>query len=86
MKINLGIQIAPILAREEGFPIIDECIGIIQKSGIPYTVTPFEKDEIRGYFGIRILMMLEKGQHLSVQQFYSKRLYPTNTRTDFFLI
>lgn len=42
MKINLGIQIAPILAREEGFPIIDECIRMIQSSGIDYTVTPFE--------------------------------------------
>lgn len=42
MKINLGIQIAPILAREQGFPIIDECIHMIQSSGITYTVTPFE--------------------------------------------
>ena len=42
MKINLGIQIAPILAREDGFPIIDQCIHLIQTSGIPYTVTPFE--------------------------------------------
>lgn len=42
MKINLGIQIAPILAREQGFPIIDECINMIQSSGITYTVTPFE--------------------------------------------
>ena len=42
MKINLGIQIAPILEREKGFPIIDECIKMIQDSGIQYTVTPFE--------------------------------------------
>lgn len=42
MKINLGIQIAPILAREKGFPVIDECIKMIQDSGIEYTVTPFE--------------------------------------------
>lgn len=42
MKINLGIQIAPILEREEGFPIIDTCIHMIQSSGIPSTVSPFE--------------------------------------------
>ena len=42
MKINLGIQIVPIIEREQGFPIIDECIRMIQASEIPYTVTPFE--------------------------------------------
>ena len=42
MHINLGIQIIPILEREEGFPIIDACIHLIQASGIPYQVTPFE--------------------------------------------
>ncbi len=42
MNINLGIQIVPILDKDKGFPIIDECIELIQESGINYTVTPFE--------------------------------------------
>lgn len=42
MHINLGIQIVPVLEREKGFPIIDACIHLIQASGIPYQVTPFE--------------------------------------------
>ncbi|OEK05009.1 thiamine-binding protein [Roseivirga misakiensis] len=41
-QINLGIQVVPIAAADQGYPIIDECIALIQKSGISYTVTPFE--------------------------------------------
>ncbi len=41
-QINLGIQVVPILNADDGYPIIDECIELIQSSGIPHTVTPFE--------------------------------------------
>lgn len=41
-QINLGIQVVPVASASDGYPIIDACIEIIQKSGIPYTVTPFE--------------------------------------------
>jgi len=41
-QINLGIQVVPIQSAAQGYPIIDACIGLIQASGIAYTVTPFE--------------------------------------------
>lgn len=41
-QINLGIQVVPILKAEEGYPIIDECVKLIQDSGIKYQVTPLE--------------------------------------------
>ncbi|MBO3697793.1 thiamine-binding protein [Roseivirga sp. E12] len=41
-QINLGIQVVPILDADSGYPIIDACIGLIQKSGIKHEVTPFE--------------------------------------------
>lgn len=41
-QINLGIQVVPILSADEGYPIIDACIALIQSSGIEYSVTPFE--------------------------------------------
>ncbi len=41
-QINLGLQIVPIANADKGYPIIDECIGKIQSSGIKYIVTPFE--------------------------------------------
>lgn len=41
-QINLGIQIVPIANPDEGYPIIDACIAMIQESCIQYQVTPFE--------------------------------------------
>jgi uncharacterized protein YqgV (UPF0045/DUF77 family) len=41
-QINLGIQIVPIADAIKSYPIIDECIHLIQSSGITYQVTPFE--------------------------------------------
>lgn len=41
-QINLGIQIVPIANASEGYPVIDQCIRLIQKSGIKNEVTAFE--------------------------------------------
>lgn len=41
-QINLGIQIVPIAEPRSCYSIIDECIGLIQSSGIAYQVTAFE--------------------------------------------
>lgn len=81
MKINLGIQIAPILAREEGFPIIDECIRMIQKSGIAYTVTPFETVLEGEYREIMNLVdaLYEKVNQLSPETVINMRIH---TRRD----
>lgn len=81
MKINLGIQIAPILARGEGFPIIDECIGMIQTSGIPYTVTPFETVLEGEYKDIMALVdkLYEKVNELSTETVINIRIH---TRRD----
>ncbi|MFT6971678.1 MAG: hypothetical protein ACJAXX_002252 [Roseivirga sp.] len=41
-KINLGLQVIPITNATSSYQIIDECIGLIQSSNLPYEVTAFE--------------------------------------------
>ena len=41
-QINLGIQIIPIADADKGYPVIDQCILMIQESGISNYVTAFE--------------------------------------------
>lgn len=41
-QINLGIQTIPIADADKCYPIIDQCIHLIQASGITYQVTAFE--------------------------------------------
>ncbi|MCE7990352.1 MAG: thiamine-binding protein [Roseivirga sp.] len=41
-QINLGVQIIPIADAAKCYPIIDQCIALIQQSGIAYQVTAFE--------------------------------------------
>lgn len=41
-QINLGIQIIPIADVDKCYPVIDQCIRLIQESGITYQVTAFE--------------------------------------------
>jgi len=41
-KINLALQIIPQVARERVYAVVDEAIAIIQASGVPYRVCPFE--------------------------------------------
>uniref|UniRef100_UPI004047BA1C thiamine-binding protein n=1 Tax=Roseivirga sp. TaxID=1964215 RepID=UPI004047BA1C len=41
-KINLGLQILPITESTRCYQIIDQCIHIIQTSGIQHQVTAFE--------------------------------------------
>jgi uncharacterized protein YqgV (UPF0045/DUF77 family) len=40
--INLGLQIVPKSKTIDTYSLVDEAIRIIQKSGVSYTVTPFE--------------------------------------------
>lgn len=40
--INLGIQIVPKSKTLDTYSLVDEAIRVIQKSGVPYTITPFE--------------------------------------------
>lgn len=42
MTVNAAIQVVPLTAKEQAFPVIDEAIAFIQQSGIKYTVGPFE--------------------------------------------
>lgn len=41
-SINLGIQIVPKSKTKDTYSLVDEAIRVIQKSGVSYTVTPFE--------------------------------------------
>lgn len=41
-QINLGVQIIPIADADKCYPVIDQCIRLIQESGITYQVTAFE--------------------------------------------
>jgi uncharacterized protein YqgV (UPF0045/DUF77 family) len=40
--INASIQIVPLIANEEAFPVIDTAIGLIQQSGLKHLVGAFE--------------------------------------------
>lgn len=40
--INLGIQIVPKSNTIGTYSLVDRAIEVIQKSGVPYVVTPFE--------------------------------------------
>jgi uncharacterized protein YqgV (UPF0045/DUF77 family) len=42
MKINAAIQLLPFGNDTEKYAIIDEAIELIQKSGMPHQVCPFE--------------------------------------------
>ncbi len=41
-SINLGLQIVPKSKTTDTYSLVDEAIRVIQKSGVTYTVTPFE--------------------------------------------
>lgn len=47
--ISAAIQLVPLTNRDQGFPLIDEAIGRIIHSGLPYRVTAFET-QIEGSF------------------------------------
>lgn len=40
--INLGIQIVPKSKKHDAYALVDKAIEVIQRSGVPYEVTPFE--------------------------------------------
>lgn len=40
--INLGIQIVPKSKTHDAYALVDKAIEVIQQSGVPYEVTPFE--------------------------------------------
>lgn len=42
MKVNAAIQLLPFGNDKEKYDIIDAAINLIQKSGMPYKVCPFE--------------------------------------------
>jgi uncharacterized protein (TIGR00106 family) len=41
-KINLAIQVLPHSETQHPYSIVDKAIEVIQKSGLPYKVCPFE--------------------------------------------
>lgn len=40
--INLALQIVPKSGTKEVYPLVDEAIAVIQKSGLKHQVCPFE--------------------------------------------
>ena len=40
--IHIGIQVVPMVVREQAFPVIDKVIAAIAAHGFRYAVTPFE--------------------------------------------
>lgn len=41
-KINLALQILPSVPSDQVYSVVDEAIKVIQASGLPYKVCPFE--------------------------------------------
>lgn len=40
--ISLGIQIVPKSKTHHSYDLVDRAIEVIQQSGVPYVITPFE--------------------------------------------
>ncbi len=60
-KVNLALQIIPIVSAEKVFPIVDKAIEYIAQSGIKYRVTPFET-VLEGYLD-EILEIIKGAQN-----------------------
>lgn len=41
-KINLALQILPSVPNDQVYAVVDQAINVIQASGLPYKVCPFE--------------------------------------------
>lgn len=41
-EANLSLQILPVVAEAEIYPIVDQVIALIAESGLPYIVGPME--------------------------------------------
>ena len=48
-KINVALQVLPRSATKESYALVDKAIEIIEKSGLPYKVCPFET-VMEGYY------------------------------------
>lgn len=57
-KINLAIQVLPQSDIQHPYAIVDKAIEVIQKSGLPYTVCPFET-VVEGYWDELMNMVRE---------------------------
>lgn len=40
--VNLSLQVLPVVAEEEIYPVVDKVIDLIKTSGFPYVVGPME--------------------------------------------
>jgi uncharacterized protein (TIGR00106 family) len=61
-KINLAIQVLPQSNSIHPYAIVDKAIEVIQKTGLKYTVCPFET-VVEGYYDE--LMELVKKVHMA---------------------
>ncbi len=41
-QVNLALQVLPRAKDKDTYQLVDKAIEVIQKSGVKYTVTPFE--------------------------------------------
>jgi uncharacterized protein YqgV (UPF0045/DUF77 family) len=41
-KVNIAIQVLPMVSSEKVFAIVDKAIECIKTGGVKYVVTPFE--------------------------------------------
>ena len=56
MIINASIQIVPLCATDEAFPIIDQAIGLIQQSGLKHRIGAFETTIEGEYDAVQALL------------------------------
>jgi uncharacterized protein YqgV (UPF0045/DUF77 family) len=40
--VNVAVQVLPVSPNKKSYDIVDAAIGVINKSGVKYMVTPFE--------------------------------------------
>lgn len=41
-KVNLSLQVLPVVPQERIYPVVDQVIAFIQRSGLKYQVGPME--------------------------------------------
>ncbi len=65
-KVNLSLQVIPVVPDELVYPVVDKVIAMIADSGLTYEVGPMETT-IEGELD-ELLEIVKKAQHICVRE------------------
>jgi uncharacterized protein (TIGR00106 family) len=65
-KVNVSLQVLPVVPEERIYPVVDSVINMIEQSGVKYQVGPMETT-MEGELG-RLLEIVKEAQQICVKQ------------------